>query len=474
MRYLANNVDGQSKVAQAIVNNGLVDASADKLFTNVDMGSLSSNKGNEFTINLDNDTFVEKLRNGYSGYQADIIDINDKVRGTTNVIFKDMNDGDIDYVNLGVDERIYFAQTQKTENLDMYGFDVVNGHNPIYEILMGHENSSLDSSAYDWYLYRGKLNPDIVTLIDLPRAAIEQTRSIMIDGWRTNVGQCKCYQDDCTCEPYWEYETTGPKAKLWATPMYRNGTFDKPVETDFDIKGVDFGLDYQGNTQEAFGVFGSYRKGNYENKGKGKKYTSRLGGELDITSILGGVYYRRYIGNTYLLGAIYGGNLDVDMKAKNGVTASVDGKDFGAMGEIGYDAHVSDRSTFTPSLRASYDYIKFDKFKDSAGKEFSYEKVHDVELEAAVKYQYQFNNENQLPTIGYIKPSVIQTIANGGDLKVADNKFTDLVENETLGRIEIGADANLTRRFSVGIFGNYTFGSEYQAWGAGANIRYIW
>ena len=100
--------------------------------------------------------------------------------------------------------------------------------------------------------------------------------------------------------------------------------------------------------------------------------------------------------------------------------------------------------------------------------------VHDIELEAGIKYEYQFNNEQQLPTTGYIKPSIVQTIANGGAVKVNDTTFDKTLENETLGRIEIGADAEIIKNFSLGAFGNYTFGSAYKAWGVGGNIRYTW
>ena len=173
-------------------------------------------------------------------------------------------------------------------------------------------------------------------------------------------------------------------------------------------------------------------------------------------------------------GAVYGGQQSADIKADNEVSASVDGINLGAQAEIGYDIRTTKRSVLTPSIKATYDYIKFDDAKDNSGKEISFDTIHDVELEAGIKYEYQFNNERQLPTTGYIKPSVVQTIANGGNVKINDVTFDKMVENETFGRIEVGADAEIVKNFSVGAFGNYTFGSSYKAWGVGGNVRYNW
>ena len=250
------------------------------------------------------------------------------------------------------------------------------------------------------------------------------------------------------------------------------------METDFTLKGIEFGLDYQPTNSALIGIFGSYRDGEYENDGGkvGKKFYAPKGGsKLEIKSYLAGLYFRKYFGDFYFLGAGYLGKQDVDMKTKKtGVKGSTDGVNVGAQAELGYDIRTSNRSVLTPSLRATYDYIKFDDLTDNKGKKAEFSTINDVELEAALKFEYQFNNENQLPTTGYIKPSVIQTIESGGKVTINDAEFDDTLSNETLGRIEIGADAELIENFSVGAFGNYTFGSDYKAWGVGGNVRYVW
>ena len=374
-------------------------------------------------------------------------------------------------MTLGLDERIYFAQTQAEQSLDDYKF-VSKINNGLYEIGIGYENNT---TVNDWFFYRTKyLNPEVIAYIDLPRSAVEQSRSLLFNAGRLDKGSCNCYRDECNYKVC-NFKDLGGKDSVWATPVYRSGTFDKPVETDVKLYGIDFGYDHQFTISDQFGIFGSYRDGTYDNSGKGEgEIMSRYGSELDITSILGGAYYRKYFGDLFMTGAVYGGMQSADIKADNDISASTDGLNLGAQAEIGYDFRPTHRSVLTPSIKATYDYIKFDDLKDNSGKEVSFDAVHDIELEAGIKYEYQFNNEHQLPTTGYIKPSIIQTIANGGDVKVNDTTFDKTLENETLGRLEIGADAEIVKNFSLGAFGNYTFGSSYKAWGVGGNIRYKW
>ena len=452
INYKATKDKPDVTLANTMVNSGLLNL-GDGVVSDVTISTLKSENGT-IRINIDNPS-----------YTADRIIISDKIYGTTNVLVENGNK-----MTLGLDDKIYFAQTQSAQSLDDYKF-VSKINNGLYEIAIDHDAGT---TVNDWYFYRTKyLNPEVIAYIDLPRSSIEQSRSLLFNIERLSKGRCDCYQDgyNYTCH----FKDLGPKNRLWATPVYRSGTFDKPVETDMKMYGVDFGIDHQFNIHSQFGVFGSYRSGTYENSGKGEgEILSRYGSELDITSILGGAYYRQYFGNLFMNGAVYGGTQSADVKADNDVSASIDGINIGAQAEIGYDIRTSKRSVLTPSVKATYDYIKFDDAKDSTGKTVEFDTIHDIELEAGIKYEYQFNNEHQLPTTGYIKPSIVQTVANGGAVKVNDTTFDKTLENETLGRIEVGADAEIIENFSLGAFGNYTFGSAYKAWGVGGNIRYTW
>jgi outer membrane autotransporter protein len=456
LTYKASEEKADIVLADGVVNAGTINV-ADNVISKISISTLTSNDG---TIHIDVDN---------PNYQADVITITDKIYGTTNIIF----DGQSNLTLEPEEQRIYFAQTQADQSLSDYTFKTYAA-NDAYEIKVGYEKNS---GVYDWYFYRTQaLAPETIAYIDLPRSAVEQTRSVMIDVSRTNKGVCSCSQGVCTGNIYCRYGSDAPKGRLWAKPVYRSGTFDKPVETDIKVYGVDFGYDYQPTPSDMVGIFGSYRKGTYDNDGKGAdaEIFANQGSQLDISSFVAGLYYRKYFGNLYMFGGAYGGKQSVDVKADNGVSATVDGLDFGLSAEVGYDIRTSHRSLLTPSVKATYDYIKFDDVTDSVGKKVEFDTVHDIELEAGIKYEYQFNNENQLPTTAYVKPSVIQTIGNGGTVTVAGKEFDDTLDNETLGRIEVGADAELIENFSVGAFGNYTFGSSYSAWGIGGNIRYVW
>ena len=309
----------------------------------------------------------------------------------------------------------------------------------------------------------------------MPRAAVEQSRGLRLHINRTNRGECNCHTGACDNRRYCNYRSSAPKLRLWATPMYRAGTYDKPVETDFKLHGVEYGLDYQPTYSDLFGIFGSYRFGRYEHGGHDKIYDSEKGSQIEITSKLFGAYYRKYIGDLYMVGTLYGGENTIEIEGDNGVKASTKGLDIGGSAEVGYDMRTSKRTLLTPTLKATYDYLKFDDVTDSSDHKAKFDDVHDLELEAALKFEVELNEEYQLPTTMYVQPSIIKTIESGGKVTIDGSQYSDTLEDETIGRIEVGADAELVENtFSVGAFGNYSFGSGYKAWAVGGNVRLVW
>lgn len=438
--------------ANNIINKGVININ-DNIQTHVIINTLNTEDG-LIKIDVDNSNLI-----------ADRIVINDKIYGKTHILFDNSNS-----LALDEDDRIYFAQTQAEQSLSEYSFSAdINGN--IYEIAIGNE---VDGISREWFFYRtDAVQPEIMAYIDLPRAGIEQSRSLLYDVNRIHKGGCECTTGRCNVR-LCNFKYMGTKQKIWAKPIYRFGSFDKPVETDFSLYGLDFGYDIQNSLYNQFGFFGSVRNGTYENEGKAEKFYANYNSELDITSVLAGAYYRRYFGDLYINGAILGGLQMVDTKAENGVTASTDGLNLGVQTEIGYDIRTTKRSILTPSVKVTYDYIKFDDLTDDSGKKVTFDDIHDIELEAGMKFEYQFNEKHQLPTTGYIKPSVVHMVSSGGDVTISDTIFDETIEDGTYWRLEVGADADLIKNFSVGAFGNYTAGSGYDAWMIGGNIRYIW
>ena len=445
-------------LANTVNNSGLVNV-ADNVLTAVKINTLRSDDG---TIKID----VHDAAAQTDKLKADVITINNRIYGTTKIAFDNS-----DHVVMGVQDRIYFAQTQADQSLSDYTFKI-DAENSNYTIDVGYD---ANGSVYDWYLYRSGLDPQDVAYINLPRATVEQSRGLALQISRSNRGDCNCQRGMCDNRVYCRYSSSSPKLRLWATPMFRFGKYKKPVETDIRLSGLEYGLDYQPTHSDLIGVFGSYRDGRYEHDGNDKKYKATKGHRIDIVSKLFGAYYRKYYGNLYMMGAVYGGEMEIKIKADNGVTADTKAIDVGAHGEIGYDIRTSRRSLVTPSVGATYDFIKIKKLTDSENDKAEFGTVHDVELEAALKFEQQLNSEYELPTSIYLKPSVIQTLASGGKVKIRGNEFTKTVENETIGRVEVGGDAEVIEDLlSVGAFGNYSFGSAYNAWGIGGNVRLTW
>ena len=112
-----------------------------------------------------------------------------KIFGKNNIVFDNAHS-----LQLGVDDRIYFAETQASQSLDDYEF-VSKINNGLYEIGIGYDKNT---AVNDWYFYRTQyLNPEVVAYIDLPRSAIEQSRSLLFNVDRISKGSCDCYQDGC-------------------------------------------------------------------------------------------------------------------------------------------------------------------------------------------------------------------------------------------------------------------------------------
>ena len=394
---------------------------------------------------------------------SDKIVISGNVSGVTNFTF----DG-IDQLEKG--HKITFAQTNENVNPEDFSF-VFDSENYVFIIEQG---TSVHDGVMDWYLYRsGAVRTEALNYIILPRAAVEQTRSVMYDVAKNNN----------TPRVRYEYGYKGTlrkvvdenaKVSLWANPISRISTFKAPSEIDAKIWGVDFGLNVNTSSNGKTGFVVSYRKGDYADGGSDGDYFAYGSRTMDMESVLVGLYYSKYFGNMYFNGSIYGGQQKARMDTDENVRSSTSGIATGLQFETGYTSRLNKRETITPSLRVSYDYVNFDDFTDTLDKKVTIEDIHDIELELGVKYEYQFNNERQYPTTGYIKPSIIQLIENGGEVTIKDIAIDDTLQNETAVRLEMGGEATLMPNFTVGGFGNYTIGSDYNGFEFGGHMRYTW
>lgn len=459
-----NNI---TTVADAIINYTASDSAPNMKLANTFThgGVLNAQDGIISTISVDK--FVGESGTIYLDVNketktADILKVGDAISGEVNM---KLNNAEI--LN---DEGVKIKFAEVADSSSDYNFIFENG-DTVYNIEMVSEVSG---GVRSWYLYHGgSVRSEVVNYLMLPRVAVEQTRGINVD----------ISENDNTPRIRYEYgygnklrriQDNNNRVTLWANPVYRHASFKSPIETKGNIWGVDAGLNMNVSSSSKTGLFVSYRDGSYNQNGVDGKYYS-LGdtGDLDMTSTLVGLYYNKYFGRLYLKGMAYGG--EQKARISNGdVSASAKALQAGVEVETGYNAAITSKTTLTPMVKASYDYISFDDFTDSTGKKTSIDTINDVELEAGLKLSQQFNNEHQLPTSGYVKTSVVQLVENGGSASVQNIKFDDMLKNETAGRVEIGGEAALWKNFVVGGFGNYTFGSDYNGFAVGGNVRYSW
>ena len=311
------------------------------------------------------------------------------------------------------------------------------------------------------------VTPEVIAGIGLHEAAIEQTRSVV----RNVSGKVASGREYCPgCGIYPTSWDSKALRNVWATAQSESANIDKPADMDAKIWGVEGGFDLQNDVNNTLGVFASYRKGEYDLSGKGSKYYSKLGSEIDIDSYLGGLYYRYDKNMNWLFATVYGGVQQADVKTDDGMSKfDSDGVELGAGLEAGHSFALSKSLTLDPSLGVYYTQISFDKAHDNVGKSYKWDDLKHVEAEAAVKLSQQFENAKV-----YVKPSLIQTYTDGDSVKISGLNKADTYHDQTLGRIEIGGNYGFTDSLNGYVWSNYTYGSSYDSIAAGLGINYAW
>ena len=319
--------------------------------------------------------------------------------------------------------------------------------------------------------YAREKAPEIVAAGGLASAAVEQTRDLL----RTVSGKAastRSYYADCGVYPdAWD----GKKLNNgWIVVGGKTADIDAPFAADADIWSVEAGFDLQADAHNTFGLFASYRQGEYDFSGKGDRYFASTGSDIDIDSYLGGLYYRYDKNAWWLFASVYGGIQEADASTDDGLASfDTDGTEFGA-GIEGGKTFAFDSWTLTPSVGIYYTETDFDNANDNLAKKYSWDKVRHMEAEAAVRVEKTFVLDESVAGL-YVKPAVIQTIEGDNAARVIgalDATETDGADDATLGRIEIGGRYGLTTNLSAYGWANYTFGSDYDATAFGLGLNY--
>ncbi len=402
---------------------------------------------------------------------ADMLNVNGNVEGTTKLVL---------YPTSGKDIRgksILFARSENdtTGNADsfkvwrVYGspymFEVdyeEKGNGKEWGLVMNDEKNPdqdteptptpEDPAIPDMKKPVNPVHGEVIAYGALPAAAIEQTRS-MVDNVAGQTGR------------------TNAEHNLWINPTYYTSNIDAPFDIDADVWGVEAGGDLQHDINNKIGLFVSYRKGSYDMNGDGKHYYSTVGSEVDIDSYLAGLYYRYDRNNWYAFATLYGGIQEADIKTDDGVKSDTDGVEFGGSVEAGYDYSLTDTVYLTPSLGVFYTQVNYDDATDNVGKKAKYGDLQQIELEVGVKLTKAFWLEEGYANL-YVKPSIVQTIVDGDEVNITGLGKVNTLDDETLGRIELGGRYGFTDQLSAYGWANYTFGSDYDATTVGLGLNY--
>lgn len=399
------------------------------------------------------------------------IHVNGDVAGETNVLVNALNPDVLDNKKDAV-VPFLFAPNDNEETSAVFNVSRVIGSPYMWHA--GKNVAGTPESGNVWYLSLtdtlnpefGKTDPEVApevtAYISLPSAGLEQVR-----GLRDTLEQKTAFCKEGACA-----RDAKADRQLWVDSGYLSSTVDKPAEFDADIWGVTAGGDLQYDANNRLGVFAAYRQGDYDVSGKGSKYRSTVGSELDIDSWLGGLYYRFEQNDWYAFATVYGGLQKADLKTDDGiVNTDSDGKLWSVGAEGGRKYGLSEALTLEPSFGVFYTQSEFDDIRDSAGKTASFDSLKQLEIETAVKLEYRLC-QNDLTSVVYIKPGLIQTITDGDEVLISGLGKTEAYHDQLLGRIELGARFGVTESLSGYGWANYTFGSSYGAAAVGIGLNY--
>ena len=111
--------------------------------------------------------------------------------------------------------------------------------------------------------------------------------------------------------------------------------------------------------------------------------------------------------------------------------------------------------------------------KDKYGKSAEYSMLNQIEGEFGIKLERTYEHVYGYSKV-YFKPSIIQTVNFGNEVKITHLGKVDSLDDQTLGRIELGGRYALDGKMSLYGYVNYTTGSDYDDIAAGLGFNYRW
>lgn len=398
---------------------------------------------------------------------SDLLNINGNVLGTTRVVVH--ADTTKDIRNLG---SVVFAHavgdTTGTESSfeifrvyrSPYLFDIdYTDHDPndkTWALIMNNNaNANPNNPADGDGSYRTKVVSEVIAYNGLPTAAFEQTRSLKNSLSRNldRIGAEENY--------------------AWVTPIYQSATIKMPFYTDANINGLEAGFDVQRDEYNRLGVFGSYRQGEYKMNGQGPKIYSPVGSKIDIDSYMGGIYHTYQRNHFRTLAAVGGGIQEAKICTNDGIGAKTQGKEFMAYAEMGRLFEIDPLLDIEPIISVSHTLLDFDTIHDVYGKTADYGTQALSELEFGIKFgQQRILGKSEYEI--YLKPAVVRVLSSGDAMRISGMDKESAYDDNTLGRLEIGANIEYDNHLSAYGFAGYSKGSAYESANIGLGLRYSW
>lgn len=440
------------------------------------VAEIGENNGH-LTLDLEVDRANNTIHNGVINVGGDI---EGETKVTINSLNSDMLDNKEDAVTVFVN-----APNDSVKNDNAFKVERVIGSPYAWNAFRNYNDETEGSTWYLALLGKGEdggetgdggqgnggqggkyeYMPEIPAYVGMQAAAVEQSRGLnrsVAAGLRANR------QKGC-CDAKYRY-----KHDAWVSVDYASAEIDAPESMDAEVKGITAGFDLGADYYQRVGVFGSYRQGEYDLSGEGMLKSAYGGSELNIDSYLGGLYYQYDKNRLMVLATLFGGVQDISAKADNGsAKADTNAKQFGASFDIARRFYMPYSWIIEPSLGLYYTGINIDGFTDNVKNQVDFDVMHYVEAELGLRFEHLFCL-NGLTSKFYLKPSVIQTFASGDSVDISGLSSIATYDTQTLGRMEIGAKFGLFKSWSAYTSGNYTFGSDYSAYGINAGLTYAW
>ena len=406
---------------------------------------------------------------------SDKLSVDGNVEGTTKLVVHAASNNDLN-------GKIIFAESVNDSTGNEKSFEISRVYKSPYMYEVKHQSSA--ENEHEWYFGTGteenpdyqplgpiEVAPEVIATVAVKTAGLSQTNGMVYNIMR-KVGVNRLFCPGCGFYDYnWDGEAFH---NVWVDTTYNGLTIEAPVEIDAKVWGIEAGSDLQHDLNNKLGIFVSYRQGNYEMDGKGEKYYSNIGSEIDIDSYLAGLYYRYDRNNWYAFATLYGGMQNAEIQTDDGVANyDTDGIEFGGSIEGGYNYALTRTLSVTPSLGVFYSQISYDDATDNVGKTVEYNDLKQVELEAGAKFAHTQYTDNGFYSL-YVKPSVVQTLIDGDEINITEIGKVDTVEDKTLGRVELGGNIGFNDNWSAYGWANYTFGSDYEATSLGLGLNYAW